>query len=74
MLLCGAVNVATSLSLNLILRGQGTPAVIVLPEALVVLAEYGIYAAAYERSLRLLTFTFGANLLSFLAGLLLFGL
>lgn len=74
MLLCGAVNVATNLSLNLILRGQGTPAVIVLPEALVVLAEYGIYAAAYERSLRLLTFTFGANLLSFLAGLLLFEL
>ena len=74
MLLCAAVNAATNLTLNLILRGRGTLPVILLLEALVVIIEYAIYAAAYGRSGKLLLLTFGANLLSFLTGVLLFGL
>lgn len=74
MLLCIAVNAATNLTLNLILRGRGTLPVILLLEALVVIIEYAIYAAAYGRSGKLLLLTFGANLLSFLTGVLLFGL
>lgn len=78
LLLCGAVNAATNLSLNLFLSttlsGQNRLLVILVLEALVVLVEYGVYAAAYGRSGRLLLMTFGANLLSFLTGVLLFGL
>ena len=74
LLLCIAANAATNLTLNLVLRGRGTLPVILVLEAAVVLIEYAIYAAAYGRSGKLLLLTFGANLLSFLSGVVLFGI
>ncbi len=77
-LFCAAVNAATNLSLNLILGTipdiQGRPAVVLALEVLVVLTEYGVYAAAYGRARALLLLTLCANLLSFLTGVLLFGI
>ena len=74
MLLCAVVNIATNLTLNLILNGRRTLPVILLLELLVVIIEYVIYAIGYGRSGRLFLLTFGANLLSFLTGVVLFGL
>ncbi|MBR0373946.1 MAG: hypothetical protein IJH91_05425 [Mogibacterium sp.] len=74
MLLCVAVNVATNLALNLTLMVYRTVPFILALEVVVVLVEYAVYAAAEGRSRRLLLLTLGANLTSFLTGVLLFGL
>lgn len=77
-LFCAAVNAATNLSLNLILSMipdvPGRPAVVLALEVPAVVVEYVVYAAAYGRSRTLLLLTFCANLLSFLTGVLLFGI
>lgn len=72
MFLCGAVNVASNLSLNLLLPAHPAWWMILLGEGLVVAVEYMIYALACGRSGRLLLYTFLANLLSFSAGLVIF--
>lgn len=74
MLLCGAVNVASNLNLNLLLPAHPAWWMILLGEGLVVTAEYMIYALACGRSGRLLLYTFLANLLSFSIGLVIFPL
>ena len=66
-------NVVTNLILNLSFRlflPYRLP-VILAAEALVVLAEYGIYAAAFGRGRRLFFLTLAANALSYGTGLLL---
>ena len=66
-------NVVTNLILNLsfqLFLPYRVP-VILAAELLVVAAEYGIYAAAFGRSRRLLLLTFAANALSFGLGELL---
>ena len=74
LLLCTAVNVATNLTLNLLLYAYRSTAVIFTLEALVVLTEYAVYAASEGRSKRLFLLTLGANAASFLTGVFLFGL
>ena len=74
LLLSAAVNVATNLSLNLLLPLHRSAAVLAVLEGLVVVIEYAVYAAAVGRSRRLLLLTLGANALSWGAGTLLFGL
>ena len=78
LLLCVLANVATNLSLNLILQllytfGLRLSFVVYPLELLAVAAEYMIFAAIRGRSPRLLLFTFAANALSYGIGLLLFG-
>ncbi len=74
LLLVGCVNVATNLLLNLILvlafPGRDIGALIYLFEALVVAAEYLVYALAFGRSWKLFLITLGANCLSYGLGLL----
>lgn len=68
-------NVITNLILNLtiMLAFTGDPgAWIYLMEALVVFAEYAIYAAAFGRGLKMFLLTFAANCISYGAGLLIF--
>lgn len=68
-------NVITNLLLNLTIYFvfSGQPGLWIYGmEALVVLAEYAIYAVAFGRSLKLILLTLAANLLSYGAGLLLF--
>lgn len=77
-IICVCVNAATNLSLNLIiwflygLNVNLTAAVYPL-EAIVVAVEYLIYSALEGFSGKLFLLTLSANLLSYCAGLLLFG-
>ena len=67
-------NVVTNLLLNLALRFvvRSSALSVLTGEALVVLAEYAVYALAFGRSRRLLLLTLLANALSFSLGLLIF--
>ncbi|MCR5682007.1 MAG: hypothetical protein K6G29_06080 [Clostridiales bacterium] len=70
-------NLVTNLTLNLLFRLGVLPyriPVILAAEALVVLAEYGIYALAFGRSGKLFFLTLAANALSFGIGVILFGI
>lgn len=76
--LCICANVATNLSLNLllgILAGAGLRlGFVVYPlEILVVVAEFAVYSALRGRSWKLLALTLAANALSYGAGLLIYG-
>ncbi len=67
-------NVITNLSLNLFLYlvpAAYSPLWVFLLEVLVVVVEYLIYKKAFGGSAKLLLMTLGANVLSYLAGLLL---
>ncbi len=75
MVIVACANVVTNLSLNLLIvllfpRGPG--GWLVLLEAIVIIAEYLIYAKAYGAAKRLFLLTLGANLLSYGVGTLLF--
>lgn len=72
--LCAAVNVATNLTLNLILSAYYSLPLLFALEALVVVLEYAAYAAAYGRDKKLFICTFAANLASFMTGVVLFGI
>ena len=68
-------NVVTNLLLNLIIQllFRGSPGVwIYLMELAVVLAEFLIYAAAFEKTWKMLGLTFAANCISYGIGLLIF--
>ena len=67
-------NIVTNLTLNLCLRlfPPASLTAVLLAEAAVVAAEYGIYRTAFGRSWDLLLLTASANLLSFGLGLLIF--
>ena len=67
-------NIVTNLTLNLSLRlfPPASLTAVLLAEAAVVAAEYGIYRTAFGRSWDLLLLTASANLLSFGVGLLIF--
>ena len=75
-LLVICVNVASNLLLNLGLvlgfPGRDIGALIYLFEAIVVAAEYFVYAIALGRSRKLFFVTLGANCLSYGLGLLIF--
>lgn len=74
--LCAAVNVASNLTLNLVLAFLPRAALtwLVYPlELAVVAAEYSVYALACGRSRRLFLLTLAANVLSYSLGLLIFG-
>lgn len=75
-LLVVCVNVASNLLLNLLLvlafPGRDIGALIYLFEAIVVAAEYFVYALAFGRSWKLFWLTLGANCLSYGLGLLIF--
>ena len=74
--LCAAVNVASNLTLNLLLALLPCAALtwLVYPlELAVVAAEYSVYALACGRSRRLFLLTLAANVLSYSLGLLIFG-
>lgn len=75
-LLVICVNVASNLLLNLVLvlafPGRDTGALIYLFEAIVVAAEYVVYAIALGRSWKLFLITLAANCLSYGLGLLIF--
>ena len=68
-------NVVTNLLLNLLIWlafPAGTGAWIYLMEAVVVAAEYGIYAIAFGKGWKLFFLTLAANCLSYGLGLLIF--
>jgi hypothetical protein len=74
LVLCAAVNVATNLTLNLIVRiGEIAFPEVLLLEAAVVCIEYLVYALYEGRSLRLFVLTFAANLATYLTGVLIYG-
>ncbi len=69
------MNIITNLSLNLCIQlaFHGRPgAWVYLMEALVVAAEYAVYAAAFGKSWKLFGLTLAANCLSYGFGLLIF--
>ena len=74
LLVVAAANAATNLLLSLFLSGYpfwaSLPAVL-LPEAAVVAAEYGVFRLAFGRRRGLFAVTLGANVLSYTLGLLL---
>lgn len=74
MLIVACANVVTNLLLNLFLAWFRIErnAVIYLLEAVVVLAEYAVYALSFGHSVRLFLLTFAANCLSYGTGLLLY--
>ena len=72
LLLCVCTNVLTNLSLNLFLSKSGLYSLTWVWEALVWLGEYLIYGLYEGFDTRLLFVTCGANLFSFLSGLLIF--
>ncbi len=68
-ILCVAANVATNLSLNLILIScTYTPKVLIPGELVVFAAEYALYAVFVGRSKRLFAVTFLANGITFAIG------
>lgn len=72
--LCAAVNTATNLTLNLLIGRWGFhPALAMLLELGVLMAEYAAYALALGRSKRLFLLTLAANVISYTVGGLLFG-
>lgn len=73
-LLCIAANVATNLTINLVLSEFYNMAAILSGELLVVLVEYVIYALALGSSGKLFLHTALANIVSFTIGVLLFGI
>ena len=75
LILIAAVNVATNLTLNLLLGlvfAGGSSAWVYVLECIVVLAEYAFYSRAWGRSRRLFLQTLAANVLSYSIGLLVF--
>ena len=70
--LCPAVNVATNLSINLILSFYFEWWLVAVLEVMAVAAEYAVYAAAYGRSKKLFALTLAANVVSFSIGFILF--
>lgn len=74
LILSAAVNVATNLTLNLVIRILGItfPEVLLL-EGAIVFIEYIVLALYEGWTLRLLTLTFAANLASYLTGVLIYG-
>ena len=71
--LCLLANFATNVSVNMIVLFWGRSwGVVLVLEALAVLAEYSVYKAAWGGSRRLFLLTLLANALSFGLGLLLF--
>ena len=72
-----SANVVTNLTLSLFLTLVSSAAlipVVLLPEAAVTAAEYGIFRLAFGRRRRLFAVTLAANVLSFCLGLLLWPL
>lgn len=65
--LCIAVNVMTNLALNGFFREYN----LLISETVIVCIEYIIYAIAVGRSVKLFGVTLAANILSFMAGVLL---
>ena len=66
---CLAINVATNLTMNLILRATGVQVwIVILSEIIVVTAEYTVYCFVAKATKKLLLHTVIANVLSFLAG------
>ena len=72
LILCPAVNVATNLSINLILSFYFEWWLVAVLEVMVVAAEYSVYAAAYGRSKKLFALTLAANIVSFTIGFIMF--
>lgn len=72
--LCVCVNAATNLTLNLLLPFLPCPAVsIYAAELLIVAAEYAAYGLAIGRGYKLFLLTLAANIVSYLAGVLIYG-
>ena len=72
--LCVCANAATNLTLNLLLGVIANTSFWVYPlEVCVVAVEYVIYALYEGRSKRLFLLTLAANVLTYLAGLFIFG-
>ncbi len=68
-------NVITNLLLNLTIwfAFSDDPGLLIYPmECLVVLAEYGVYSAAFGRGRKLFLLVLAANCISYFAGLLIF--
>ena len=75
MTVVACANVVTNLVLNLLLSTVLAPRTlwdVIIPELVVVLVEYAIYACAFGRSRKLFALTLAANAVSFGAGLLIF--
>lgn len=72
LVLCPAVNIATNLTINLILSYYFEWWLVAVLEVLVVAAEYAVYAAAYGQSKKLFALTLAANVVSFTIGFILF--
>ncbi len=71
LLLSAVANLITNLSMNLFLSSAGhTALLIAAAESAVVLSEYMMYARALGGGKKLFAVTFSANLISFLAGLI----
>ena len=69
MIICPAVNAATNLTLNLILRSTGLYGwIIVLLEVMAIAAEYAVFSLALKPSMALLLHTTAANILSYSVG------
>lgn len=74
--LCAALNLATNLALNLglmLLPLEIRVWSVNIFELLVLAVEYAVYACACGRSTKLFILTLAANVLSYCAGLLIFG-
>ena len=72
--LCACANAATNLTLNLLLGAISNTAFWVYPlEVCVVAVEYVIYALYEGRGRKLLLLTCAANVLTYLAGVFIFG-
>ena len=74
LLLCIAVNIATNLSINLILEEYETICLVFFMEIVVVLVEYVVYALAIGNSRKLLLYTVCSNIASFIVGIVMFGI
>ena len=73
LIVCLAVNAATNLTMNLVLRCTGISLwSILIAEILVIFAEYAVYSLITKTSRKkLLLHTIAANVLSFSAGIIL---
>ena len=69
LILCLAANMATNLTMNLILQRTGIQVgIVIMSEIMVVAVEYAIYCLVSKPSKALLLHTATANLLSFMIG------